>query len=43
MGTPGPVGFEPGMFKKESEEHKPKSDSSNKVHEVFQVVESIFL
>lgn len=30
MGTPGPVGFEPGMFKKESEEHKPKNDSSNK-------------
>lgn len=43
MGTPGPVGFEPGMFKKDSEEHKPKSDSSNKVREVFQVVESIFL
>lgn len=31
MGTPGPVGFEPGMFKKDSEEHKAKSDSSNKV------------
>lgn len=30
MGTPGPVGFEPGMFKKE-EEHKQKSDSVNKV------------
>ncbi|KYQ58343.1 Transcription initiation factor TFIID subunit 2 [Trachymyrmex zeteki] len=30
MGTPGPVGFEPGMFKKDSEEHKPKNDSSNK-------------
>lgn len=29
MGTPGPVGFEPGMFKKE-EEHKQKSDSVNK-------------
>lgn len=43
MGTPGPVGFEPGMFKKDSEEHKPKSDSNNKVYNVFQVVESIFL
>lgn len=31
MGTPGPVGFEPGMFKKE-EEHKQKSDSINKVN-----------
>lgn len=31
MGTPGPVGFEPGMFKKEVEEHKQKSDSVNKV------------
>lgn len=31
MGTPGPVGFEPGMFKKESEDHKQKGDSSNKV------------
>ncbi|KAL6435232.1 hypothetical protein ACFW04_005360 [Cataglyphis niger] len=30
MGTPGPVGFEPGMFKKDLEEHKPKSDSVNK-------------
>ncbi|EZA62441.1 Transcription initiation factor TFIID subunit [Ooceraea biroi] len=30
MGTPGPVGFEPGMFKKELEEHKSKGDSSNK-------------
>lgn len=35
MGTPGPVGFEPGMFKKESEEHKPKNDSSNKVDKDF--------
>jgi len=35
MGTPGPVGFEPGMFKKDSEEHKPKNDSSNKVQKVF--------
>lgn len=32
MGTPGPVGFEPGMFKKEGEEHKQKSDSVNKVN-----------
>lgn len=31
MGTPGPVGFEPGMFKKELDEHKSKTDSSNKV------------
>lgn len=31
MGTPGPIGFEPGMFKKELEEHKPKNDTSNKV------------
>ncbi|XP_043676662.1 transcription initiation factor TFIID subunit 2 isoform X2 [Vespula pensylvanica] len=30
MGTQGPVGFEPGMFKKDSEEHKQKSDSVNK-------------
>ncbi|KAF7388812.1 hypothetical protein HZH66_009949 [Vespula vulgaris] len=30
MGTQGPVGFEPGMFKKDSEEHKQKSDSINK-------------
>ncbi|KAH0952770.1 hypothetical protein HN011_011355 [Eciton burchellii] len=30
MGTSGPVGFEPGMFKKESEECKSKNDSSNK-------------
>lgn len=34
MGTPGPVGFEPGMFKKEGEEHKQKSDSVNKVNHV---------
>ena len=30
MGVPGPVGFEPGMFKKETDEHKQKSDSVNK-------------
>ncbi|KAI4499551.1 hypothetical protein M0802_005447 [Mischocyttarus mexicanus] len=30
MGTQGPVGFEPGMFKKESDEHKQKTDSNNK-------------
>ncbi|XP_029050088.1 transcription initiation factor TFIID subunit 2 [Osmia bicornis bicornis] len=30
MGTAGPVGFEPGMFKKEIDEHKQKSDSVNK-------------
>ncbi|XP_043273259.1 transcription initiation factor TFIID subunit 2 [Venturia canescens] len=30
MGTQGPVGFEPGMFKKEAEDHKQKGDSSNK-------------
>lgn len=30
MGTQGPVGFEPGMFKKESEEHKQKGESTNK-------------
>lgn len=30
MGTAGPIGFEPGMFKKESEEHKLKNDSTNK-------------
>lgn len=38
MGTSGPVGFEPGMFKKESEEHKSKSDSSNKVGEIFSTI-----
>lgn len=32
MGTQGPVGFEPGMFKKDSEEHKQKTDSINKVN-----------
>ncbi|XP_012265791.1 transcription initiation factor TFIID subunit 2 isoform X2 [Athalia rosae] len=30
MGTQGPVGFEPGMFKKEQEDHKHKGDTSNK-------------
>lgn len=30
MGTQGPVGFEPGMFKKDLEEHKQKTDSANK-------------
>jgi len=39
MGTSGPVGFEPGMFKKESEECKSKSDSSNKVYEAFSIAE----
>ena len=34
MGTPGPVGFEPGMFKKEGEEYKQKSDSVNKVNHI---------
>lgn len=33
MGVPGPVGFEPGMFKKETDEHKQKSDSVNKVND----------
>lgn len=37
MGTAGPVGFEPGMFKKEAEEHKPKSDSTNKVGEIYKI------
>lgn len=41
MGIPGPVGFEPGMFKKESEEHKSKSDSSNKVREVACITDYI--
>lgn len=31
MGTPGPVGFEPGMFKNEIDEHKQKPDPTNKV------------
>ena len=31
MGTSGPVGFEPGMFKKELEETKSKGDTPNKV------------
>ena len=30
MGTQGPVGFEPGMFRKEGEDHKSKGDSANK-------------
>lgn len=42
MGTAGPIGFEPGMFKKESEEHKLKSDSTNKVYKAFHAVESNF-
>lgn len=37
MGTPGPVGFEPGMFKKEVDEHKQKSDSVNKVNDVIEI------
>jgi len=43
MGTPGPVGFEPGMFKKESEEHKAKSDSANKVYNAFCIIKDIFI
>lgn len=31
MGTGGPVGFEPGMFKKEADEAKPKGETTNKV------------
>lgn len=30
MGTQGPVGFEPGMFKKDADDHKQKGDSANK-------------
>ncbi|XP_012273094.1 transcription initiation factor TFIID subunit 2 isoform X3 [Orussus abietinus] len=30
MGTQGPVGFEPGMFKKDADDTKQKSDSTNK-------------
>lgn len=43
MGTSGPIGFEPGMFKKESEEHKLKSDSTNKVYESFHIGEKFLL
>lgn len=43
MGTAGPVGFEPGMFKKDSEEHKPKSDASNKADKVFYAVGNLFM
>jgi hypothetical protein len=31
MGTAGPVGFEPGMFKKETDESKTKGETTNKV------------
>ena len=31
MGTGGPVGFEPGMFKKETDESKQKGEATNKV------------
>lgn len=31
MVTNGPVGFEPGMFKKEVEDGKVKGDAANKV------------
>lgn len=35
LGTSGPIGFEPGMFKKEVDETKPKGESTNKVNKIL--------